>query len=68
MFALGSLGIDTILPSLGSIASDLHLESGNQAQLIVTMFALGMGIGNLLAGPLSDSYGRRSIIRIGSLL
>lgn len=68
VFALGSLGIDSILPSLGAIAYDLHLGDPDRAQLLVTSFVAGMGLGSLFGGPLSDQYGRRPIILAGCLL
>lgn len=68
VFALGSLGIDSMLPSLGVIAHDLSLSNVNQAQLIITSFSAGMGLGSLLGGPLSDHHGRRPIILTGCLL
>lgn len=67
VFALGSLSIDSMLPSLGVIAHDLQLSNANQAQLVVTSFAAGMGLGSLLGGPLSDHYGRRPVILAGCL-
>ena len=67
VFAMGSLGIDSMLPSLSSIAHDLDLRDANQAQLIVTSFGLGMGLGSLIGGPFSDQYGRRPVILLGCL-
>jgi DHA1 family bicyclomycin/chloramphenicol resistance-like MFS transporter len=68
VFALGSLGIDSMLPTLGVIARDLQLKNVNQAQLLITGFAAGMGLGSLLGGPLSDHHGRRPVILTGCLL
>lgn len=64
-FALGSLGIDAVLPALPNIATDLNLPNPNIAQWLVTAFVLGMGLGNLAGGPLSDSFGRKPIIAAG---
>ena len=38
------------------------------ATLAVSMFLLGLGIGPLLAGPLSEVYGRRIIYRVSFVL
>ena len=65
VFALGSLGIDAILPALSQIAADLALTNPNIAQWLVIAFVLGMGLGNLAGGPLSDSYGRKRVIVTG---
>ena len=68
VFALGSLGIDAVLPSLSTIGSDLRLSNPNHAQFLVTSFIAGMGIGNLVGGPLSDAKGRQGVILIGLVL
>lgn len=68
VFALGSLGIDAILPTLSQISADLNLSNPNIALWLVTAFVLGMGLGNLVGGPLSDSYGRKRIIGAGLCL
>lgn len=65
VFALGSLGIDAVLPVLSQIAADLKLANPNIALWLVTAFVLGMGLGNLTGGPLSDSFGRKKIIATG---
>ena len=68
LFALIALGTDTMLPALGLIASDFNLSDTNQAQLVVTIFILGTGLGQLLAGPLSDAYGRKVILGAGIII
>lgn len=62
MFAMIAFGTDAMLPALPEIAADLGLSDVNQAQLIVTSFVLGTGIGQLVSGPLSDALGRKPII------
>lgn len=66
MFATIAFSIDAMLPALPEIASDLGLENVNHAQLVLTSFVLGMGGGTLVAGPLSDAFGRRTIIFAGA--
>jgi DHA1 family bicyclomycin/chloramphenicol resistance-like MFS transporter len=66
LFAFVAFSIDAMLPALPQIASELIPTSPNSAQLIITSFVIGMGIGTLLAGPLSDSFGRRTIIVVGA--
>lgn len=68
LFALIALGIDSMLPALGNIASDYNLADANRAQLVITVFVFGTGIGQLLAGPLSDAYGRKLILGGGIAL
>ena len=68
MFSLIAFGTDAMLPSLPAIASSLHLSDVNQAQLIVTTFVLGTGLGQLFFGPMSDATGRKPAIAAGILL
>jgi DHA1 family bicyclomycin/chloramphenicol resistance-like MFS transporter len=68
LFATIALSIDAMLPALPQIAAELSPADPNRAQLILTSFVLGMGIGTLFAGPLSDSFGRKTVIVAGSLL
>jgi DHA1 family bicyclomycin/chloramphenicol resistance-like MFS transporter len=68
LFALIALGIDAMLPALGLIAADFSLMDPNKAQLVITVFVLGTGLGQLVAGPMSDAFGRKSILGGGILL
>jgi len=58
LFALGPLSIDMYLPALPALTSDLS-ASPSQVQLTLTGVLLGLGVGQLVIGPLSDAYGRR---------
>ncbi|MES2667316.1 MAG: multidrug effflux MFS transporter [Pseudomonadota bacterium] len=68
MFATIAFSIDAMLPALPQIAAELSPNAVNRAQLIITSFVLGMGMGTLLAGPLSDSFGRKPVILGGAAL
>ena len=68
MFAMIAFGTDAMLPALPEIAHDLNLSEVNRAQLILTVFVLGTGIGQLFTGPLSDTLGRKPVITGGLLL
>lgn len=68
LFATIAFSIDAMLPALPEIAQQLSPSDPNKAQLIVTSFVLGMGLGTLFAGPLSDSFGRRTVILAGAAL
>ena len=61
MMALQALAIDTMLPSLSQIASDLGVSDPNRRQLVVGTFLLASGIGSLVPGALADRYGRRPV-------
>jgi MFS transporter, DHA1 family, multidrug resistance protein len=62
--ALGPLTIDMYLPSLPTITGELH-ASAAAVQLTLTGTLAGLGIGQLLVGPLSDAVGRRAPLLIG---
>lgn len=58
------LGIDLYLPALPDIAKEFHVEH-TLAQDTITWFLFAMGIGQLVAGPLADKLGRRTIGLMG---
>lgn len=68
LFATIAFSIDAMLPALPRIAAELSPDAPNRAQLIITSFVMGMGLGTFVAGPLSDSFGRRTVIVAGALL
>ncbi|MDO5621108.1 MAG: multidrug effflux MFS transporter [Paracoccus sp. (in: a-proteobacteria)] len=65
LFATVAFSIDAMLPALPEIAHDLTPQDPNRAQLILTAFMAGMGIGTLISGPLSDAIGRKATITLG---
>ena len=68
MFATIAFSIDAMLPALPSIGAELSPNDLNRAQLIVTSFVLGMGLGTAFTGPLSDAFGRKPVILAGGAL
>lgn len=66
--SLPALSIDAMLPSLPQIGSDLAVQHVNDRQLVVTVIFLGMAVGQLFFGPLSDKSGRKPAIYAGYLL
>ena len=62
LFASVALSIDGMLPALPDIAAALSPAVPNLAQLVVTSFVLGLGLGTLVTGPLSDALGRRPVL------
>jgi MFS transporter, DHA1 family, multidrug resistance protein len=63
--SLVAMSIDTMLPALGQIASDLALADPNDRQLVLTFFFAGLSVGQLVYGPLSDAVGRRRALYFG---
>lgn len=67
MMALVALAIDTMLPALPIIGKDLGVEQDNDNQLIISVLFLGISLGQIFYGPISDSLGRKSSIYAGLL-
>lgn len=65
--AFGPLSLDMYLPSLPELAKDLH-ASTSMAQLSLTSCLVGLAVGQLIAGPLSDVRGRRMPLLVGLAL
>ena len=68
MISITALSIDMMLPALPEIGRDLRIGHANDVQLVVSVLLFGMGIGQLLFGPLSDSFGRKPVIIIGFVI
>jgi DHA1 family bicyclomycin/chloramphenicol resistance-like MFS transporter len=65
MMATAAFSVDAMLPAMGLIATDLSLSDPQHAPLIVVVFMVGMGIGSMISGPLSDAIGRRPVFFVG---
>jgi MFS transporter, DHA1 family, multidrug resistance protein len=61
----GPFSLDMYLPAFPAMTRDLD-ASATGIQLTLTAFLLGMGLGQLVFGALSDRYGRRPPLLIGS--
>ena len=68
LMSIVAISIDALLPALGVVAKELQLTNPNQAQYIISSLFLGMAIGQLICGPLSDAMGRKKILYFGILL
>lgn len=68
LMAIVAFSIDAMLPAMGLIAQEFTPEIPARAQLIVPFFVIGLGIGTLFTGPLSDSFGRRPVVIVGGAI
>ena len=68
LMSLVSLAIDALLPAMTNIGATIGITDATNNQLLITMIFLGLGFGQLISGPLSDSYGRKPIIYIGFIV
>src|ERR1700712_1419578 len=62
--AVGPAGIDMYLPSLPLIGHALD-ASAQAVQVTLIAFYLALGAGQLIAGPLSDMFGRKLPMYMG---
>ncbi|OON41272.1 MFS transporter [Izhakiella australiensis] len=65
--AMGPLCIDLYLPALPALAADLQTPTAS-AQLSLTAGMVGLGLGQLLFGTLSDKYGRLRPLMLSIIL
>ena len=60
VMALNALAIDIMLPGLDDISASYSLANANDQQLVVYAYIFGFGVPQLVWGPLSDRFGRRT--------
>jgi DHA1 family bicyclomycin/chloramphenicol resistance-like MFS transporter len=65
--ACGTLGMHLIIPALPDTARALGVSAGT-VQLTITLYLIGLAIGQLLYGPVSDRFGRRPVLLGGLAL
>jgi len=63
-----ALAIDALLPAISNIGVDINSLDSTDNQMLVTMIFLGLGLGQLFFGPLSDCYGRKPVVYAGFIL
>lgn len=61
--AFGPLSLDMYLPALPSVADELHTTASN-AQLSLTACMIGLAVGQIFVGPLSDIIGRKKPLAV----
>jgi len=67
MSAVGGMATHIYLPAMPAVQQDFGAETGT-VQLTLSLSMIMLGIMPLIYGPLSDQYGRRPILLIGTLI
>ncbi len=62
VMALNALAIDSMLPALPAIGDSLGVTVANDRQYVISTYLLGIGVGSLFYGPLSDRFGRKGVL------
>jgi len=65
LMALAALSIDALLPGLNDIGKAIGTTDPKDNQFLITIIVLGLGMGQLVSGALSDSIGRKPVMYIG---
>lgn len=65
--AIAPLATDMYVPAFPDVADELS-TSATQVQLTLTTFFAGMGLGQLIGGPVSDQHGRRRLLFVATVL
>ena len=68
LMALASLSIDALLPGLDFIGKAIGTTDPKDNQFLITIIILGLGVGQMVSGALSDSIGRKPVMYIGCSL
>ena len=68
LMSLVALSIDALLPAITDISLSINVINPQDNQLLITMIFLGLGFGQLISGPLSDSFGRKPVIYVGFII
>lgn len=67
VMAIGPLSIDMYLPSLPALQAHFHADTAS-TQLTLSAYFIGLAIGQLIYGPVSDRFGRKKPLLFGLAL
>jgi MFS transporter, DHA1 family, multidrug resistance protein len=68
LMSMTAMSVDIMLPALPDIGETLGVLDSSNLPLVVTVFVLGMAIGQVVWGPLADRFGRRRPLLLGLAL
>ncbi len=67
LITVGQFGVDLFLPSLPHIADSLHSPI-SWVKMTIPIYLIGLGVGQLFYGSISDSIGRKPVVLFGLVL
>jgi DHA1 family bicyclomycin/chloramphenicol resistance-like MFS transporter len=62
--AITPLAIDMYLPAIGDMSKSLGVDE-SMVSVSISIFFLGLALGQLVGGPISDAYGRKPMVLMG---
>lgn len=62
LMALNALAMDVMLPALPDIGSALNIVNENDRQDVLISYLIGFGGAQLFFGPISDAFGRKTVL------
>src|SRR5580698_4111094 len=65
MMSIQAIAVDAMLPALPAISRTLAIHNPNHSQWLVTAYVVGVALGQIVWGALSDRFGRRPILLTG---
>lgn len=66
--ALMAMSIDMVLPSLSLMGKEFGIADQNQMQYVIGVLFLGFTFGQIIYGPLADSFGRKPTVYVGLII
>lgn len=68
LMSVVAMSVDGMLPALLGMQVDLGVREATDMQYVVLVLFLGLSLGQLVAGPAADAYGRKRVIVVGFAL
>lgn len=66
--AINAASIDVMLPALPAMGDAFAVTNPNDRSLVLTVFLIGIGLPQLVAGPITDRFGRRIPLLVGATI